>query len=192
MNAVAKAAIPPIVQIGAGFEVAPLLAQIAAHPDVWNRHTMRTEAYGTPHASVSDIWVRYNAWANFTGDVAAFNGPHASSWYPEAAQIPAVRPLVFDVMRFVEGEQLGGVLITKVPPGGRVEPHVDHGWHAGYYGKFAVQLQGNADQAFCFEDAELQPLPGDLYTFDNSQRHWVTNDSDEDRMTLIICIRRSP
>lgn len=191
MNAMVQAAPPPIFAIGSGFDVAPLLAQIRANPDVWNRHTLRTDAYGTPHGGVSDIWVRYNAWENFNGDVAAFNGPHASSWYPVVRQIPAIKPLVFDVMRYVEGEQLGGVLITRIPPGGCVAPHVDHGWHAGYYAKFAVQLCGNDRQAFCFDDAQLSAKPGDLYTFDNAQRHWVTNDSDDERMTLIICIRGS-
>ena len=191
MSAVLKQEIPPIFQIGSGFDVAPLLSQIDAHPDVWNRHTMRTAAYGTPHAKVDDIWVRYNAWANFTGDPQAFNGPHASSWYPVVDEIPAVKPLVFDVMRLVEGEQLGGVLITRVPPGGRVEPHIDNGWHASYYHKIAVQLRGNADQAFCFEGAELRANPGDVYTFDNSYLHWVVNDSDAERITLIICVRGS-
>jgi hypothetical protein len=32
-------------------------------------------------------------------------------------QLPAVRKIVFDVMHAVQGEKLGGVLITKVPPG---------------------------------------------------------------------------
>lgn len=110
-------------------------------------------------------------------------------WYPGSAKLPAVRKTVYDVMRAVEGDMLGGVLITKIPPGGRVEPHIDGGWHAGFYGKYAVQIKGNQDQAFCFEEAELRAEPGDLYTFDNSRLHWVTNDSDMDRITLIICIR---
>lgn len=189
MSAVAAEAVPPIYPLGVRLDVAPALAQIAAHPDVWNRQRERTAAYA--HSDVSDIWLRYNDFANFNGDMQAFNAPHQSVWYPESHQLPAVRSLVFDVMRVVEGEQLGGVLITRIPPGGTVKPHIDGGWHAGYYAKFAVQLQGNERQAFHFEDASLSAMPGDLYTFDNSRLHWVTNDSDEDRMTLIICIRGS-
>lgn len=179
-----------IGHLASGFEVAPLVAQIDRSPDVWNRHTMRTEAYETPHSAVSDIWVRYNAWEHWTGDVAAFNGPHVSSWYPVADEIPAVRGLVDAVVAHVGGGALGGVLITRIPAGGEVKPHVDHGWHAGYYEKFAVQLKGDPRQAFCFEDSRLSPDPGDLYTFDNSKLHWVTNDSDAERITLICCIRR--
>jgi len=164
------------------------LRQIADHPDVWNRQN--TRLYG-PHSKLSDIWVRYNAWENFK-DRESFNGPHESVWYPVLADIPAVKPLVLDVMRFVEGKRLGGVLITKIPAGEECKPHRDGGWHATYYEKFAVQLASAPGQAFCFESAQLSALPGELYTFDNSKTHWVINPTSEDRMTLIICIRRSP
>lgn len=177
----------PIRSLGALFDVRELVAQIEATASVWNRYTTRLYA---AHSKVSDIWVRYNAWENFT-DRATFNGPHESVWYPVVSDIPAVKPLVLDVMRCVEGERLGGVLITKIPPGEQVAPHRDGGWHATYYEKFAVQLASAEGQAFCFEDARLSAAPGELYTFDNSQTHWVENNSSEARMTLIICIRRS-
>lgn len=179
---------PPIRSLGVRFDVAELVAQIRANESVWNRHTTRLYSV---HSDVSDIWVRYNAWSNFK-DRASFNEEHESVWYPVLSDIPAVRPLVLDVMRCVEGERLGGVLITKIPPGKGVLPHRDAGWHASYYEKFAVQLASAAGQAFCFEKARLSAQVGELYTFDNSHTHWVENNSSEDRMTLIICIRRSP
>jgi aspartyl/asparaginyl beta-hydroxylase (cupin superfamily) len=175
--------------LSSGWPVAKALSQIEAHPEIWNTHRQRTEAYGTPHNGVSDIWVRYNAWKNYTGDWATFHDKHVSEWYPVIAKIPAVWSLVRKIRRHIGANELGGVLITKIPPGGRVAPHIDGGWHAGHYAKYAVQLMGNKDQAFCFEDSELRPEPGDLYTFDNSKLHWVTNDSDSDRMTLIVCLK---
>lgn len=191
MSAVAAEITPPIRSLGVRFDVSALVDQLAAHPEAWNRHTMRTEAYATPHKAVSDIWVRYNDWANFDGDPQAFNAAHESVWYPVIVDIPAAWSICRRVMRHVGGKTLGGVLITRIPPGGAVTPHVDDGWHAQHYEKFAVQVRGNKDQAFCFDGAELRPEPGDLYTFDNSRRHWVTNDSDSERITLIICIRRT-
>lgn len=181
---------PSIQMLSSGFDVKPLKDQLAQNPGVWNRHTMRTTAYETPHLAVSDIWVRYNAWENFRGDIQAFNAEHVSSWYPVIREIPAAWSLSRRVLRYVGGRRLGGVLITRIPPGGEVKPHIDMGWHAGFYEKFAVQVAGNDQQAFCFEDAELRPHPGDLYTFDNSRLHWVNNESDQERITLIICIRR--
>jgi hypothetical protein len=179
-----------IRNLRSGFDVSRLVDQLDANPHVWNTHKLRTEAYGTPHLQVSDIWVRYNAWENYDGDAAKFVlEPHKSEWYGVTEYIPAVVKLVVDVFNAVEGRELGGVLITKIPPGGSVAPHVDNGWHARYYEKYAVQIKGNKDQAFCFDGMELRPEPGDMYTFDNSKTHWVNNDSDSDRITLIVCIR---
>lgn len=174
--------------VASGANIAPLMSAIEAHPELWNLHTTRTEVY--EHSEVSDIWVRYNAIKNFTGDREAFNAEHDSVWYP-AADVLEIKTFLLDFMRLVEGTRLGGVLITKIPPGGKVAPHVDEGWHARYYEKYAIQLLGNLRQAFHFEGESFSALPGDIYSFDNSQPHWVTNDSDTDRMTLIVCLRRS-
>lgn len=179
-----------IAKISEGIDVSRLVEQIDSTPSVWNRHRERTQSYESPHNAISDIWVRYNDIANLSGGMEAFNGEHESVWYDVLNDIPAVNEIVNHVFDLVGGKQLGGVLITKVPPGEMVAPHIDSGWHAGHYEKFAVQLKGSKDQAFCFEGCELRPEPGDLYTFDNSKLHWVINESDSDRMTLIICIKR--
>lgn len=160
---------------------------LAEHPELWDQNTTRTKGYG-PHARVSDIWVRYNSIENL--DKGDFNGEHDSVWYPAAKVLP-VRPLLFGLMREVEGERLGGVLITRIPAGANVEPHIDQGWHARYYEKFALQIQAAEGQQFCFEDERLVTRTGDLFTFNNAYTHWVTNASDTDRITMICCIRRS-
>lgn len=178
---------PPIKLLAAGIDVSALHAELLAAPELWNEHKQRTDMYA--HSNVSDIWVRYNDLANFKGDMATFNDQHESVWYPSFDKLPGVTDIVFNTMRFVMGERLGGVLITKIPPGGEVKPHIDRGWHAEYYQKFAVQIAGNADQVFCFDETELVTETGDLFTFDNQRKHWVTNKSDVDRITMIICIK---
>lgn len=180
-----------IMLVAEGVDIMPLALQIERHPDLWNQHAGRTEGYASPHQRIDDIWVRYNHWSNFDGDMAAFNEAHESVWYPAATQLPAVRDIVFPIMARVHGERLGGVLITRIPPGGRVEPHTDHGWHAEYYAKYAVQIKSARGQAFCFEGEQLATKPGDVYWFDNAHKHWVVNDSDVERMTMIVCIRSS-
>lgn len=155
----------------------------------WDRHTPRQEQY--VHADMSDIWVRYNAWENYHGDLAAMSEPHESVWYPVANETPQLRLCVNDVLANLPPVELGMVLITKIPPGGKVEPHVDSGWHAGYYNdKYAVQLKGNSAQSFNFDGYSLSTQPGEVFWFDNSREHWVLNDSREDRMTMIVCTRR--
>jgi Aspartyl/Asparaginyl beta-hydroxylase len=173
------------------YDVSGAVKELSSNPQLWNEHSSRTTRNGTPHSEVDDIWVRYNAIENMEADpVAFFQGEHESSWYPCVDAIPSVMGLVAGLFEDVDGAEMGGVLITRIKPGGQVQPHIDTGWHAGYYDKFAIQLMGNERQAFCFDSGSLSALPGESYTFDNSKLHWVINASDEYRMTLIVCIRR--
>ncbi len=171
----------PIRMLPHRFDVGQAQEQLN-NPGVWNLHDERRKSY--VHAGVDDIWLRYGR------DVQDMEAPHVSEWYPVVHEIPALWGLVRRVCRAVRATELGGVLITRIPPGGRVEPHVDRGWHAGYYEKIAVQIKGDDEQAFHFEDASLSASDGETYTFDNSRLHWVTNDSDRERITMIVCLRR--
>jgi Aspartyl/Asparaginyl beta-hydroxylase len=175
-------------------DVSQALEQLDANPDLWNAYSLRTKGktpYSmNPHGHVDDIWVRYNAWEHYDPKKPkGFFKEHDSSWYPAYGKLPALRPLIFGLMQVVEGVRLGGVLITRIPAGSSVAPHIDVGWHAGYYRKFAVQLRGGPKQLFCFEGESLEAESGEVYEFDNSEKHWVQNDSDRERMTLIVCIR---
>jgi len=172
-----------IAKIADGAKVAPLLWELQANPQLWNEYGQRTADPESPHHEVDDIWLRYAEPEN-----ADKPGPHESVWYPSAALLP-IRELVYPLMQFVKGERLGGILITRIRAGKQCKPHRDDGWHARYYEKFAVQVQSAPGQFFCFEDERLETLPGDVFTFDNSHLHWVTNDTPHDRITLICCIR---
>lgn len=164
----------------------PIAEAIKDNPQLWNQHTPRVSMYA--HSDISDIWVRYNDFENYDGDMQKFNEEHDSVWYPSAEVLP-VMTVIFDLMRDVQGERLGGVLITKVPSGRMVKPHVDGNWHARYYDKYAIQIESAKGQFFHFEDGDFHSEPGDIYQFDNSYLHWVTNDSEVDRITMIVCIK---
>lgn len=171
-----------IERIAQGVQVAPMLWALQRHPELWNQHRGRTADPASPHHGVSDIWARY---ADPSVDASQ---PHDAVWYPAADVLP-VKELVFPLFSAVRGTKLGGILITHIPPGGQVKPHVDDGWHAKHYEKFAIQIQSAPGQFFCFENSRLESMPGDVYTFNNSVSHWVTNDTPYDRITLIACIR---
>lgn len=182
-------------KIYTGVDVKPLLAQLDAHPELWDEINMRRTGTGTPHGAMTDIWVRYRDIEPFrmNYDFTGFNDEHFPVWYRAWEVLPALRPIVFNLMSEVDGEMLGGVMITKIPPGCRIERHVDHGWHVDYYKKFYLSIKSDPGSEFICDyggDVEaLNPRPGDVYMFDNRKPHWVTNASSIDRITLICCIR---
>jgi hypothetical protein len=181
---------PSIWKIADGIDVEPLLGQLDAHPQIWNQRVLRTRAHGeSPHKQVDDVWVRFRPWDEVIADPAHCCDKHESVWYPVVKDIPAVVSLVDEAIDLAGATELGGVLITRIGAGKRVAPHQDHGWHAHHYRKIAVQIKGDARQAFCFEDIELRPETGDVYEFINQRTHWVLNDSDEERISLIVCLK---
>lgn len=149
----------------------------------WNEHTLRTENPESPHYGLDDIWARFGS-----PDRAVDGAAHKAEWYP-SAEVLGIKPICLDIMRHVGGTELGGVLITRIPPGAECRPHVDNGWHARAYEKFALQITSAPGQKFCFEDQSLETKPGDLFWFDNSHLHWVTNPTKYERITMIVCIR---
>lgn len=181
----------PVRILHRGVNVAPLLQQLAAAPQLWDENVFRTASpgYTSPHQKISDIVVRFNDWANWRGDRAAFNAEHESVWWGAYDKLPYLQPLIFDLMRLFCAERLGMVLITRIPPRCEVAKHVDVGWHAGFYLKFGVQIKAAPGQRFCYDGFSLETQPGDVFAFDNSLPHWVENPTDEERITLIICLR---
>jgi mannose-6-phosphate isomerase-like protein (cupin superfamily) len=181
-----------LVKIAHGVDTAPLLLEIARQPKLWNRHTVRKTAPETPHASMDDIWLRYNDEKPFkeSGDWSKFNDPHDAIFYPEWFALPSVRPIVYNLMARVQATRLGGVMITRIPAGGRIEPHADDGWHATYYNtKLYVVLQSNPQCVNRVEDEKVSMAPGEVWYFDNLKEHEVVNDGPDDRITLIVCLR---
>jgi hypothetical protein len=171
------------------FDVSGIQSQLADCE--WNEIKLRSEHPKSPHREVDDIWVRYNPIENYSGDMGAFNGEHEAKWYPIAQRLPAAKSVSEQLMERLGGVQLGFVLLTRITPGKRVYPHIDQGWHARHYEKFCVCVKANKNQAFHFEGEELRTEDGDLFWFDNAYPHWVTNESNQERISMIVCIRRN-
>jgi hypothetical protein len=184
-------------KIAEGIDVSGINAELAANPHLWDQHRIRKTADGTPHSRMSDIWVRYNDVAPYeaSGDYRGFNDAHIPVWYEAYDALPSLRPVMFGLMARMHGEMLGGVLITRIPPGEGIARHTDSSWHVDYFEKFYLSLESAPGADFCCEHdgvtERLNPAPGDIYLFDNHKPHWVENQSERDRVTAIICIRRA-
>ncbi len=180
------------LKVAEGVDVLPLAVALARQPDLFGRNRERKYAPGTPHSGMSDIWLRYNDRAPFDAGArpwSQFNDLHEPVWYPEAALLPEARPIVFGLMARFQGVQLGGVLITKLAPGAKVETHVDSGWHASRFSKFYVAIDHAPGAKFGFPDGVIEARIGDIFWFRNDVPHWVENGGDRDRIAMICCIQ---
>ena len=162
-----------------------LMTAIHTQPDLWNKNTLRTEHPDSPHTQADDIWLRFN---KLEGDVTKVVDDQESICYPAWHMLPQAQPIIFDLMRLVNGVRLGRVLITRLRPGKGIDPHVDGGEHAKYYKRFHVMLQNQAGSLFYCEDEVVCMKPGEVWFFRNDLTHSVKNNSGDDRITMIIDI----
>jgi len=187
---------PVANMIDTGFTVdtRELMALIDANPHLWNQYTMRTQDENSPHYGCEDIWVRYNAPENLDmNNLLSMNDKHESVWYDSEIK-NAVMQIEFELSQHLPQDyELGGILITRIPVGQMVKRHADGGrWHAEHYkDKYLISLRADENQAFCYDNEHHVTQVGKVYKFNNLQPHWVENNSDKERISLIICTRHA-
>jgi len=170
-------------RLAKGVNVAPLLVAINRQPELWDQNTLRTKHPKTAHGDVSDIWLMFN---ELDGDVI---NDIIVKPYPAFEKLPQARSIIFDLMRLVEGMTLGRVIITKLPPGKKITPHVDGGAPATYFSRYQVALQSLPGALFTIGDETVNFESGEVWLIDNKKEHSVLNNSRDDRIVMIVDIR---
>lgn len=171
------------------FDIDPIRAELDAHPELWNEYKGRLNHPRSPHRHTDDIWLRF-AEENLNDKEGKVDGPHKSVWYPASDALPETKKLALKMFELMDGKELGGILVIRVPPGKEIYKHVDGGWHAQYYEKFAVQISGDPWQEFAFEDGGLSAKSGESYWLDNSFPHWVLNPTMRPWINMTVCYRK--
>jgi hypothetical protein len=175
-------------KIYSDLDVSQAVKELDSNSHLFGEFNARKDA-GTIHAQMDDIWLRYGDISPLikSGDYSSIANEHDSIWLKD---LPECKKLCFRVMSLVDGERLGGVLITRLPSKGEILPHTDSGWHAEYYSKYYIPIKNKNGSVFGFDNGLIDPSIGDVWAFDNSYKHWVENNSKEDRIAMIICIKQ--
>jgi len=174
--------------IATKIDVLPLVHAITQQPELWNVNTLRTTHPGSVHSESDDIWARFNT---LTEPGEVLNDKETVT-YPARGRLPQIRPIAFDLMRRVEGVRLGRVIITRLPPGKRIAPHIDEGDSPDYYARYQVALQCLPGCLFTIESETVTFQTGDVWWIDNRRLHEVVNNSADDRIVMIVDIRVEP
>lgn len=165
-------------QIACRLGVGGLLEALEAAPDLWDQFPIRTQEPDGANADVSDILVFFHH---------SDDSPIIP--YPAWHRLPQLRPLIFDLMRVVEGVELGRVVIAKLAPGKTIRPHVDGGVEG--FSRYQIALQSDAGCLFRAGDETAEFREGEAWWFRNDLEHEVVNGSDADRIVVIVDIRRA-
>lgn len=176
-----------------GLDVAPLLAKLAEHPELWAEHTERQHYPGSAHKDTETIYLR---WAKDASLLGAFYDLTSEDHVETiSALAPEIFPIIDAAIKKIspfycpwpgshaEELQVGRVILTKLKPGGVITEHVDEGPYADRYDRFHVCLSGDSG-FWC--DGQIQGMkPGQLWWFNHKLPHWVQN-GPTDRIHLIL------
>jgi len=166
-----------------GIDTAKVMLDLSLNSDLWNQNRLRKDYPGSPHRMVDDIWLRFQ---DPDGNVV---DEHECIEFAGWHRLASARHIVHTLMRQAEGVRLGRVVITRLPPGGRIDRHADGGSPAEYYERFQVALSARPGVTFSVGDEAFEQRTGDIHWFNNQLEHEVVNNSDDDRVVLIVDIR---
>lgn len=157
---------------------------------LWHADTYLRDFPQGPFGDCESIILRFPP-ASVTELERSAKDEHECVWMNTAIYLPEARGLVFDLMARVQGERLGRVMINKLKPGGCIYPHADTPSHAAYYERYHFVLQSKPGNNFRCGDETLHMEPGIVWWFAHALEHEVVNNSDDDRIHMIVDIHHS-
>lgn len=167
-----------------GLNTQPLVDKLVSRPDLWGKWAHRQNYQGSAHQQADQIVLR---WQRARSLEAAFlsldvvDTPLMDEFGHE------LNGLLLELVDAVgEVGQIGRVMITRLPPGGRIAPHVDEGRYADYFDRFHVCLAGGAGNRFHCGQTSWIPVPGTAFWFNHKLMHSVENGCAEERLHLIV------
>lgn len=187
------------VQIASNVAVIPLVLALAraekAH-GIWKEDAYLRDYPQGPFANTESVILRFPPRSVHETEEAlrehlANFDQHENFDLPPFKELAEARPLVFNLMAFVQGERLGRVMINKLVPGGVIYPHADTPVHAKYWDRFHICLQSAPGSNFRCGDEWVNMKAGDIWWFNNEIEHEVINNSADDRIHMIVDIRTS-
>lgn len=148
--------------------------------DAWNQCGVRA-----PFAETANIWLRYG------DDPATMDDQHFPVWYPAWKQLPALEPILHQIMGLFEPYHVGGILLTRMPRGSRIHPHTDTGqWHSEFYSTTVYAVLKSNDQCFSYyENEKVAMRTGEIWWANDLVKNWTHNDGDTSRVVMTVSLR---
>lgn len=172
----------------ANIDPAPLYNEILRQPHLWKADTYLRDYPQGPFGDTDTIFLRFPP-ASVTELERGERDQHECVWMDGWLHLPSARSLVFGLMSKVSGERLGRVMINRLKAGGHVYPHADTPAHADYWDRYHIVLKSGPGCNFRCGDEVVNMETGSVWWFQNALEHEVLNNSDDDRIHLIVDIR---
>ena len=179
-----------------GVDVTHLHHALIRQPELWNAEKFRTTYKNTPHSEVDDIIIRYSDKKKLDAEnTKKVQNDNGAVWYPAAAKLPEIKPLVVDLMHYIGAYELVRCVISRLKPGGRILPHADNvGAYVQIQGiaRYHIVVQGLPGSMYRCGEENVNMQTGEVWWFNAHLEHEIVNGSADDRIHLIADVIQWP
>ena len=167
-------------------DVDPFVRELSDHPYAWSLDTSRQESVsehretdtilirGQSEQAILDRDARANMAIRYVGRPTSFS-----------PLFPRTSDFVDQLAKKMSGV-LGRAVIVRLKPYGQVYQHTDSGLYYELRSRYHLVLKSVAGSRLRSGDEEVRMREGDLWWFENRIPHEAFNDSEEDRIHLIV------
>lgn len=156
--------------------------EIATNAPLWDAFTLRQTLKGSAHVDTKCVPLRGNL--SFP---LAVKAPRTLT--PWASQLPECVALVNHILSGLNVKEVGNVLLVSLRPGGRIIPHADEGDYADYFERIHIVVSAATGNWFRCGGTTHEPSTGDVFQFNHRLIHSAGNDSDQERIHLIVDVK---
>jgi len=167
-------------------DVAPYLAEIASVEGAWelnlgrkNKIKVQREADAIPIRGMQKSMAK--------GREARES--HESRFTNTSEHSPKIRELLCAIAAELDSE-LSRARVVKLPPGGKVYPHIDRGEYYRARDRYHLVFKTSPGNTLSCGGETLHMREGELWWFDNQQEHAAENASQEDRIHFIFDLKK--
>lgn len=178
-------------RIATNVPVMPLMHALIRHPELWNANKFRTTFPSTPHVDVDDIMLRFSDTEKCTTTTHVI-GDDKPVWHEASKLLPEAKPIVMALMSTVNAYELGRLLITRIPPGGKILRHNDAAGeyvNMGDIARYHIVINGLPGSLFHCGNETVNMQTGEVWWFNAHEDHAVENNSIDDRVHMLVDLR---
>ncbi len=170
-------------------DIAPLLEELDAAPDMWSADTSRQRKVRCQRHT-RNIFLRAPKKPLPPGARNA-NDVHESRLAPAARRFPLALAFCERVAAELDAE-LGRATLVTLLPKSQVYPHVDAGAYYRVRDRLHLVLKSPRGSPLTAGGETVVMREGELWAFDNKARHFADNPSSEPRVHLIFDVLPAP
>ena len=163
------------------YDVDKIKKEVLKLEEEWLKDTSRQELFAAHKATttvfLTDYALEWELYEPYAGSVRE----------PESILYKLVEPIIKDLEQMHNG-QVGRVIFPKLKAGKTIDAHIDGGDYLDVSRRHHIPIVTNSKVFFAIDQGLLNMYEGECWEINNMKLHEVVNDSDEDRIHLLIDI----